>query len=68
MSGPIVTEAAQAGDEVALELLVDLGRWLGEGIASLTAVLDPSVVVIGGGVSEAGPSSWTRSASTSGRT
>ena len=28
--------------------------WLGEGIASLTAVLDPAVVVIGGGVSEAG--------------
>ncbi|MGA9747042.1 MAG: ROK family glucokinase, partial [Nocardioides sp.] len=55
LSGPIVTEAAQAGDEVALELLIDLGRWLGEGIASLTAVLDPSVVVIGGGVSEAGP-------------
>jgi glucokinase len=31
-----------------------LGRWLGEGIASLTAVLDPAVVVIGGGVSAAG--------------
>ena len=28
--------------------------WLGEGIASLTAVLDPAVVVIGGGVSAAG--------------
>ena len=32
----------------------ELGRWLGEGIASLAAVLDPAVVVIGGGVSEAG--------------
>ena len=31
-----------------------LGRWLGEGIASLTAVLDPAVVVMGGGVGEAG--------------
>ena len=31
-----------------------LGRWLGEGIASLAAVLDPAVVVIGGGVSAAG--------------
>ena len=31
-----------------------MGRWLGEGIASLTAVLDPAVVVIGGGVGEAG--------------
>jgi glucokinase len=39
---------------VAVELLATVGRWLGEGIASLTAVLDPAVVVIGGGVSEAG--------------
>ncbi len=55
LSGPMVTEAAQAGDTVAVELLARLGQWLGEGIASLTAVLDPAVVVIGGGVSEAGP-------------
>jgi glucokinase len=54
VTGPIVTEAAQAGDAVAIELLAEVGRWLGEGIASLTAVLDPAVVVIGGGVSEAG--------------
>ena len=54
VTGPIVTEAAQSGDAVAVELLAEVGRWLGEGIASLTAVLDPAVVVIGGGVSEAG--------------
>ena len=54
LNGPIVTEAAQAGDPVAVELLAEIGRWLGEGIASLTAVLDPAVVAIGGGVSEAG--------------
>jgi glucokinase len=54
LNGPIVTEAAQAGDPVAIELLTEVGRWLGEGIASLTAVLDPAVVAIGGGVSEAG--------------
>lgn len=53
LTGPIVTEAARAGDTVAIELIAELGRWLGEGIASLTAVLDPAVVVIGGGVSEA---------------
>ena len=34
--------------------VVVVGRWVGEGIASLAAVLDPAVVVIGGGVSEAG--------------
>jgi glucokinase len=54
ITGPLVTEAASAGDPFAVEQLGVLGRWLGEGIASLTAVLDPAVVVIGGGVSEAG--------------
>ena len=55
ISGPLITDAAQDGDPLAVELLATLGQWLGEGIASLTAVLDPAVVVIGGGVSEAGP-------------
>lgn len=54
VTGPIVTEAAREGDALAIDLIADLGRWLGEGIASLTAVLDPALVVIGGGVSEAG--------------
>jgi len=55
IDGPVITEAAQGGDKFALEQLAEVGRWLGEGIASLTAVLDPAVVAIGGGVSEAGP-------------
>ena len=54
ITGPLITEAARDGDPFAVEQLAELGRWLGEGIASLTAVLDPAVVVIGGGVSEAG--------------
>jgi glucokinase len=54
ITGPLITEAASDGDAFAIELLEVLGRWLGEGIASLTAVLDPAVVVIGGGVSDAG--------------
>jgi glucokinase len=54
IAGPLITEAAQDGDGFAIEQLEVLGRWLGEGIATLTAVLDPAVVVIGGGVSEAG--------------
>jgi glucokinase len=31
-----------------------VGTWLGQGIADLAAVLDPAVVVIGGGVSVLG--------------
>ena len=54
ITGPLITEAAQQGDPFAAEQLAHTGFWLGEGIASLTAVLDPAVVVIGGGVSEAG--------------
>ena len=54
ITGQMVTQAAAEGDSAALELLQDVGRWVGEGVASLAAVLDPAVVVIGGGVSEAG--------------
>jgi glucokinase len=53
ITGPLVTEAARHGDPFAIEHLATLGRWLGDGIASLTAVLDPAVVVVGGGVSAA---------------
>ena len=54
ITGPLITEAARDGDDFSLELLATLARWLGAGIASLVAVLDPAAVVIGGGVSEAG--------------
>jgi glucokinase len=52
--GPNVTAAAVAGDPLALSLLAELGTWLGEGCASLAAVLDPEIYVIGGGVIAAG--------------
>ncbi len=54
VDGRMVTGAALAGDPAARELLAEMGRWLGEGIADLADVLDPELVVIGGGVCEAG--------------
>jgi glucokinase len=54
LSGPDVTRAAAEGDPAAVELLDDLGVWIGEGVASVAAILDPELVVLGGGVSEAG--------------
>lgn len=54
VTGLMVTTAAQSGDTDAVALLDGLGRDLGIGIASLVAVLDPALVVLGGGVSEAG--------------
>jgi len=54
LRGEMVTQAAREGDRLATELLAGIGRWLGEALASLGAVLDPAVFVIGGGVSQAG--------------
>lgn len=54
INGPMVTALAKDGDPVAVELLEDVGRWLGIGLANLAAALDPGTFVIGGGVSDAG--------------
>ncbi len=54
LSGPLVTEVARGGDPLAQELLTEMGRWFGRGLAGLTAAFDPSCIVVGGGVSEAG--------------
>ena len=49
VTGPVVTEAAKDGDAVARSILAEVGRRLGEGIAGLVNVLDPDIVVVGGG-------------------
>jgi glucokinase len=54
LTGHDVTKAAAEGDPAAVELLSDLGTWIGEGMASVAAILDPELVVLGGGVAEAG--------------
>jgi glucokinase len=53
LTGPMITDAAMQGDPCAIELFEDLGRWLGEGLASLATMFDPTLIVIGGGVSAA---------------
>lgn len=54
ITGPSVTKAARAGDPLAIELLAEVGRWVGEGSATVAALLDPALVVVGGGVAAAG--------------
>jgi glucokinase len=54
VDGTDAVAAAQAGDPVAIELIVRLGRVLGIGIANVINIFDPEVVAIGGGVSTAG--------------
>jgi glucokinase len=53
ITGPVITELARQGDPMCVELLQDIGQWLGVGIANLAAALDPTCFVIGGGVSDA---------------
>jgi len=54
LKGQHITTAAKEGDPLCIELLAGLGRWIGEGSASAAALLDPALVVIGGGVGAAG--------------
>jgi glucokinase len=54
ISGPLVTELAHDGDAAAIDALRTIGRWLGVGVANLVNMLNPEVVVIGGGVIAAG--------------
>ncbi len=54
LRGRMITAAANDGDPAAVELLAESGRWLGEGMASVAAVLDPTLFVVGGGVVDAG--------------
>ncbi len=54
MTGKHITEAARSGDAVALAAFNTTAQWLGVGIASLSVLLDPACVIIGGGVIDAG--------------
>ena len=49
-----IVSAAQNGDELAIEVLAEAGRWLGIAVANMLHLFDPEIVVIGGGVSNAG--------------
>ena len=54
ITGEMVTANAQQGDVGGLHCYDEIGRWIGLGLAQLAAVLDPSLFVLGGGVSAAG--------------
>jgi glucokinase len=54
LTGKAITDAARDGDPVALAAFNTTGQWLGAGIATLSVILDPACVVIGGGVIDAG--------------
>jgi glucokinase len=54
VTGPLIEQAIRAGDSDAAKLLMSLASWLGLGMASISAVLDPKLFVLGGGLSSLG--------------
>ena len=50
----MISEAAEAGDELAREIWAEVGAYLGVGIGSLVNIFAPDVFAIGGQISKAG--------------
>ena len=55
VSAEHVAEAARQGDQVALRLLDEAGRYFGIGLSTIVQVLNPDTIVIGGGLVHIGP-------------
>ena len=54
ISAKAVFDALKEGDAVAKEIVEEFGSYLGHALAAIAVIIDPSVIVIGGGVSKAG--------------
>jgi len=50
----VICQAAQAGDPIARDIYERAGFYIGIGVANLIAIISPQMVVIGGGVAQAG--------------
>ena len=48
--GEHVQAAARAGDDEALAVIDEFGRWVALGLSNLTNALDPEMFVLGGGL------------------
>lgn len=55
ITGELVYEAALEGDELALEAFRKAGRLLGISLTNMIHTLNPQKIILGGGVSGAGP-------------
>ena len=54
VSAKDVFDAVKAGDQVAIEIAKEFGTYLGHAMADISALVDPAIYVVGGGVSKAG--------------
>ncbi len=53
-SAKTVWDAVKARDAVAIEIAEQFGEYLGKALAGIACVVNPEIIVIGGGVSKAG--------------
>lgn len=54
VSAKTVFDAVKAGDALAMEVAEEFGKYLGNCLAAIAGVVNPEVIVLGGGVSKAG--------------
>jgi glucokinase len=54
-SAHVISEAAKQGDALSVEAYQVAGKYLGIGVANFLHSFDPSVVILGGGVSQSWP-------------
>jgi glucokinase len=54
VTAEMVGRAASSGDRLAREVITEAGTYLGRSIASFMHIFNPSIVIIGGGVSRIG--------------
>jgi glucokinase-like ROK family protein len=54
ITAKVVADAAKKGDKLSLEIWKETGEYLGIAIANLINIYDPEIVIIGGGVAQAG--------------
>jgi glucokinase-like ROK family protein len=54
ITGEMISQAAQKGDPLSREVLYETGFYIGQAISILINVLNPEMILVGGGVSKAG--------------
>lgn len=54
MTAKMISEAYDLGDQLAIEVMHDTGRLLGFGLSNVINLLNPEMIIVGGGMSAAG--------------
>ncbi|MFQ6001391.1 MAG: ROK family protein, partial [Anaerolineae bacterium] len=54
VTAQVVTRAAKEGDALAISIFEEAGFYIGLGVTNLLHILNPELIIIGGGVSKAG--------------